>query len=269
MIGWTESPLDPELFSGLRRLESLTLIHWDGSGGLLVHTMRVAARTLASLDLRPITGVKIRDINATNKGVSFEDIVDSSGKGDSRVGKGCHEQRDKLLKDALRLSLMRDLSLSISKGDCLEPLASCCPGLETLVLSAHGRADLDRVAQGIRSPCPKLRSLRVRSYMTTTRILPLLQRCPSTPGLQVLSLYLPHLEADVASVILTHASTLTNLNLTISFSYGPFLPPVVRLLEATNNWKHFLWRCTRAVATTCWLHLAVGHGGAIDLRFFV
>ncbi|KAF9155930.1 hypothetical protein BG015_007961 [Linnemannia schmuckeri] len=235
MIGWTKAPLDPELFSGLKRLESLTLIQWDGSGELLAHTLRVVAKTLTNLDLRFITGVKIRDITWTDKGVSPEDIVDSSGRGDSRAGNGCHEQKAKLLKFSLCLPLLRDLSLSLSKGGRLESLVSCCPGLESLVLSAHDRADLDRVAQGIRSSCPKLRSLRVQSYMTPTRILPLLRSCPSTPGLQVLSLYLSHLEADVASVILIHASTLTNLNLTISLSYGPFLPPIVRLLEGCQQ----------------------------------
>ncbi|KAF9155927.1 hypothetical protein BG015_007958 [Linnemannia schmuckeri] len=226
--------LDPEAFAGLDQLESLTLHWWDGSGGRMALALRAVARTLTSLKIAHFVGVKEGDLDVMM-------IQDGSNKD----GRGANSDDREELSRTLCFPALKHLSCELSGVMRLESLVGRCPRLESLELTIIYQTDFDRVAQGIRSSCPNLRSLHIGDDMHPERILPILQSCPLTPGLQELRLCLKTVDKDILTTILSHASTLKSLDLSIARCNPLGMEYIRRVLKAGQQLENFSLKVVR------------------------
>lgn len=197
-------------------------------------TLRVVATTLTSLKIAHFVGIKEGDLDVKM-------VQDSSGKDDQGAdGDDCEER-----SRTLCFPVLKYLTCELSGVMRLESLVGCCPRLESLELTIIYLTDFDRVAQGIRSSCPNLRSLQIGDDMHPDRILPILQNCPLTPGLQVLRLCLKTIDEDVLTTILAHAATLKTLDLSIARCDPPGVEYIRLILMAGQQLESFSLKVIR------------------------
>ncbi|KAF9548676.1 hypothetical protein EC957_005915 [Mortierella hygrophila] len=243
------SILDPRDFAGLDQLQSLTLHWWDGSGGCMARTLRAVARTLTSLKIAHLVGIKEGDLDVMM-------VQDGSGIDEQRADSDNCEERPR----ALCFPVLKHLSCELSGVMRLESLVGCCPRLESLELNIIYLTDFDRVAQGIQSSCPNLRSLHIGDYMHPDRILPILQSCPLTPGLEELRLCLKTLDEDILTTILSHAATLKALDLSIARCDPPGVEYIRLVLMAGQQLESFSLKVIRKDENDSHGGTRLGHG---------
>ncbi|KAG9072986.1 hypothetical protein KI688_000767 [Linnemannia hyalina] len=233
MVYKAKSTLDPEDFTRLSRLESLTLLRWCGFAGDLARILKPVAGSLTTLKLHHLVGVSGADLIAMDQYGSSEGIDRGSNNSSSKLGVGVHGL--KLPTTSLCFPVLTSLSFEMSGGIRLDLLIRCCPNLESLDFYISEETDIDPIAQMIRSSCPKLRSLNARSEMSPVRGLSLMRDYPSTPGLQHLRLSLGRYRCEIGLEILSLFNTLKSLDLSIRFCEGSTADLVLGLLRTCEG----------------------------------
>lgn len=235
--------LDPKDFEGQNSLESLALLSWIGTRGSLARILRPVATSLTSLKLRCVTSFRGADLMAEDQdGGACEGVVGNSGNNSRGAGNSSQSQAP--AGGPLCFPALKNLSYELcwSREVSLELLVGSCPGLESLDFTAREGTKIGPIVKVIRSSCPRLRSLKVGSKLSPTEALILIQSCPSTQSLQELGLVLVRLteqDRDMYSEILSHASTLKSLNLTVQSSDVCTADYALSLLKTCQELEEF------------------------------
>ncbi|KAG0298761.1 hypothetical protein BGZ96_007636 [Linnemannia gamsii] len=195
--------LDTADFVALERLESLSLDSWDCTEGRLEQVLSTVSKTLREL----------------------------------RVGRNCG-LRPELLKDNGGLVLERLESL---KWTCYETvdaylceLVKRCPNLRSLkVKTIYGEWNFSRLADSLRTSCPKFDTLKLHAAGTQQHLEALI-RDSSTSGFRTLHIAFEGNTDKLMALIIGHAATLEYLHVSPLTDHGD-----------SGNYLRLMVECTR------------------------
>lgn len=132
---------------------------------------------MTSLKLASAFDFKEKDlILGTDQDREDSGVDVNHSRGDKEKDKESHHGKHLILSNNTHLffPVLQPLSLRISNKEQFKILVGCCPYLESLEnIAKDEHNDFERIAQGIRSPYLKLRSLSTKCSKTLPDIRPL------------------------------------------------------------------------------------------------
>lgn len=182
-------PMDVKSLSGLRMIEDMMILCWEGTNGLLAKVLQAVAGTVTRLGLYSIHGVAERDL-----------MVDA--------GNGTKE----LLVLPHVVKLAYRINGKESKG--LEELVRCCPNLRKLYIIPEATFDMARLTKNMQECCHNLEALTVKYVeLDDNDLVALLRGCRAGPGLVRLRLNVRRLSNAVTDAILAYSGTLQSVKI--------------------------------------------------------
>lgn len=196
--------LDTGDFVALESLESLSLDNWDCSEGCLEQVVTSVSRTLRVLKVGRNHGLRPELLNKDNEGLLLERL--------ESIKWTCHEPVDAYLCE----------------------LVKRCPNLRSLKVKVnHGGWDFSRLADSLRTSCPKFDTLKIHAAGPTQHMESLI-RDSSTSGFRTLHLAFQGNTDKLMNLIIGHATTLEYLHVSPLTDHGD-----------SNNYLRVMVECTR------------------------
>ncbi|KAG0208436.1 hypothetical protein BGX33_006238 [Mortierella sp. NVP41] len=222
--------LDKNDFDKLGCLQELELRRWDNSGMPFVEVLRAMANTLTTLDLRNIKNFSVGNLKDTDDPLSFQVTLPK-------------------LKTLLIHDILINTAFYHDDEHALQPrqlreLVVCSPSLESLEFKldqAQHRDAARELAGCIRAYCPKFQDLTIHCILgepiaaTAARFI----QESSASGLVRLALLRSAWDSGLFSAIETHASTLTDLELTWNYDVnGDVESDAQHMLQIFTHCQH-------------------------------
>ncbi|KAF9278927.1 hypothetical protein BGZ88_000273 [Linnemannia elongata] len=238
-------PMDVNSLTGLRKVDDMMLLCWEGTDGLLAKVLQAVSGTVTRLGIYSIHGVAEGDLMAD-------------------AGNGAKEPL--VLPHVVKLSYR--INHDQSKG--LEELVRCCPNLKKLYIIPEYNFDMKRLSKNIQECCHKMEALTVKyADLDDKDVVALLWGCRVGPGLVRLNLTLQRLSDAVTDAILVHSRTLQSVKLDIRVRGTLDVKNMLRILvECRYAWRIDIRGCGTGSLETLLSTLKSQPWGCKDLEIF-